>query len=343
MKFDLPLMLKILSLSLIFSSTVTNANPVYSKGPGDSTRKGKIQALLQNRINEASSKNVDLTGVVRGSLNHDNIERTYAILVPPSLKEKKQLVPLVLVLHGGGGNANFAMKTSKFNEKAKKEGFIVAYPEGTGRFEGVLLTWNATHCCGSAMKGKVDDVGYISKLIDKLVKNYPVDPNRVYVTGMSNGGMMTHKLGIELSNKIAAIGPVVATLFGDENKPSSPVAAVIFNGLLDKSVQYNGGDHGGRFASSWDNSVPPLAVEKQALFWAEANGCKSEPQKVEDGKLKHLSYHCPDGKDVEMYIVKDNGHAWPGGEQGSSKGDIPSQTINATDIMWDFFKKQSRQ
>jgi len=262
-------------------------------------------------------------------------------LVPPAVSAKGKRVPLVLVLHGGGGNAQFAMKSSGFNAKALKEGFIVAYPEGSGRMKNFLLTWNAIHCCGSAMRNKVDDVGFISKLIDKLEQEYPVDPKRIYVTGMSNGGMMTHKLGIELSDKITAIAPVVGTLFGDEKQPVHPVAAIIFNGLLDKSVPYSGGTHGGRFADSWDN-VPPLKVEDQATFWAKANGCKSAPQIFENSSFRHLKFVCPAGKNVDMYVIKDQGHAWPGGLKGSSMGDNPSKAINATDLMWEFFKTQSK-
>jgi polyhydroxybutyrate depolymerase len=155
--------------------------------------------------------------------------------------------------------------------------------------------------------------------------------------------MMTNRLGIELSNKIAAIGPVVATMFGDEKKPSNPVAAIIFNGLLDEHVNYEGGSHGGRHNDAWDNSVPPLAVESQSVFWARANGGTAKSPTIdESSKVRHLHYDCPQGRNVEMYIVKDNAHAWPGGQKGGPNGDVPSQSINCTDVMWDFFKRQSR-
>lgn len=280
--------------------------------------------------------------VTKGTVLHDSIKRTYALVVPPSVNKDGHKVPLVLVLHGGGGNSAFAMKSSGFTDKAIKEGFIVAYPEGTGPTSGMFLTWNAKHCCGTAMRNGVDDVGFVSKLIDKLIKEQPVDPDRIYVTGMSNGGMMTHRLATELSDKIAAIAPVVATLFGDEKQPANPVPAIIFNGLLDKSVVYTGGTHGGRFADSWDNSVKPLNVEAQASFWAKANGSSSQPQIEETKTVRHLYYKCPQDKDVEMYVVKDGGHAWPGGRQGSKQGDVPSQSINATDLMWEFFKRHHR-
>jgi polyhydroxybutyrate depolymerase len=250
-------------------------------------------------------------------------------------------VPLVLVLHGGGGNAGNAERMTGFTEKAHKEGFIVVYPEGTGRFRKKHLTWNAQHCCGIAMQRRVDDVGFIAALIDKLLVDYPIDPKRIYATGMSNGGMMTHRLGIELSDRLAAIAPVVATLFGDESKPPHPVSALMINGLLDKSVPSEGGPPGGRFPSAWDGTPTKPALE-QAAFWAEADGCGGDPERVDGGRYRVSQYHCPAGRAVEIYIVKDNGHAWPGGQRGSRLGDEPSTALNATDLIWAFFEARSK-
>src|SRR5688572_24879246 len=165
--------------------------------------------------------------VPRQTLVHDGLTRSYVVRAPKKLLKSDTPVPLVLVLHGGGGNAPNAEQMTGFTEKARREGFIVVYPEGYGRLKTALLTWNAGHCCGHAMENKVDDVGFIRSLIDEVSGRYPIDARRIYVTGMSNGGMMTHRLGIELSDRIAAIAPVAATVFGDEKKPSHPVAALM--------------------------------------------------------------------------------------------------------------------
>jgi len=141
----------------------------------------------------------------RQTLVHGGIERHYVVRVPPDAIQTTAAVPLVLVLHGGGGNAEVTERMTGFSHKAAREGFIVVYPEGTGGFTRKLLTWNAGHCCGYAMEQKIDDVGFISVLLHKLIQEYPVDSARIYVTGMSNGGMMTHRLGIELSDRFAAI------------------------------------------------------------------------------------------------------------------------------------------
>lgn len=277
----------------------------------------------------------------RQTLLHDGIRRSYVVRAPRMPIQHNGRVPLVLVLHGGGGNASNAENMTGFTEKAAREGFVVVYPEGTGRFGDKLLTWNAGHCCGYAMKKRVNDVGFINVLINKLIKDYPVDPKRVYATGMSNGGMMTHRLGIELSNRFAAIAPVVATLFGDEQRPAYPVSALIINGMLDQSVPWQGGPPGGRAVEAWDGT-PAKPVLAQAAFWADANGCANAPAKLDRGPLIRWRYVCPEGRAVESYLVKDNGHSWPGGQPGSRRGDRPSASLRGTDVIWEFFKAHTK-
>lgn len=277
----------------------------------------------------------------RQTLSYHGVERSYVIRVPGDLANRNERIPLVLVLHGGGGNAESAEKMTGFTDKARREGFIVVYPEGTGRRKHKFLTWNAGHCCGYAMETKADDVGFINALIDKLVERYPVDQKRIYAAGMSNGGMMTHRLGIELSNKFAAIAPVVGTLFGDEKRPEHPVSAIMLNGMHDKSVPYQGGPPGGRFIGAWDGTPAKPALD-QAAYWASADGCTGAPSQYNHGNFTRWQYQCPAGRTVELYLVNDNGHAWPGGKKGSFLGDKPSSTFNGTDVIWDFFKAHTQ-
>jgi polyhydroxybutyrate depolymerase len=272
------------------------------------------------------------------TLSFGGLTRSYVLREPA---QPRGTLPLVIVLHGGGGNAANAENMTGFTAKARKEGFIVVYPNGTGPLEDKLLTWNAGHCCAYAMKQDIDDVGFIDALIDELIARHPVDARRIYITGMSNGGMMTHRAGRELSGRIAAIAPVVATVFGDESKPAHPVPALIINGMLDENVPYQGGAPGGRGARSWDGT-PALPALKQAEFWAAANGCKPTPDKDENTMWILWRSACPSTADVLLYLVKDNGHAWPGGQPGSRRGDTPGTALNATDVIWDFFKAHSK-
>jgi len=276
----------------------------------------------------------------RQTLMHDGLPRTYVVRDSGDAARRPGPRPLVLVLHGGGGNATNAETMTGFTAKARTEGFIVVYPEGTSRGLG-LLTWNAGHCCGYAMQNRVNDVGFISALLDVLVKDYPVDARRIYATGLSNGGMMTHRLGIELSGRFAAIAPVIATVFGDEPKPARPVAALMINGTEDRMVPVAGGPPGGRFTGAWDGT-PARPATEQAVFWARANGCPTAPDRTESSTAVVWRHRCAGSPPVELHLVKNNGHAWPGGKAGTARGDTPTAAVNATDLIWEFFKAHAR-
>ena len=159
---------------------------------------------------------------------------------------------------------------------------------------------------------------------------------------MSNGAMMAHRLGVELSDKVAAIAPVVGAVFGDEARPSSRVSALMINGMLDESVPYRGGPSGGRGRQAWDGTPTRPALD-QARFWAEANGCNTALRSEDRGGYIVGRHECPSPIAVEIYSVKDNGHAWPGGRSGSRLGDTPSTSVNATDIIWAFFRAHPKQ
>ena len=274
--------------------------------------------------------------IQRQSLWYDGVERGYIARFFAD-RNSHVRVPLVLVLHGGGGNASIAERMTGFTEKSRTEGFVVVYPEGSGRFKNKLLTWNAGHCCGYAMDNRVDDVGFIDALIDELIETYPIDPARIYVTGMSNGAMMSHSLALALPGRFAAIAPVVGTLFGDEIDPGSPVSALMINGLRDESVPFEGGPPGGRFSHAWDGT-PAKPAMLQAVFWAAVDDCSVAPARHERSTFTQWQYSCPAGRAVELYMVHDNGHAWPGGQKGNRGGDEPSSSFDATDVIWRFFK-----
>ncbi|MEK8033128.1 PHB depolymerase family esterase [Ideonella sp. DXS29W] len=278
-------------------------------------------------------------GQGRYALTHGGIERHYLVRLPASAPPAGQRWPVVLVLHGGGGDGPITEKTTGFTPRGQREGFVVVYPEGTGRFANHLLTWNAGHCCGQAMQRRVDDVGFMSALIDKLLADYPIDPKRVYVTGISNGGMMAHRVGRELPEKVAAIATVVAGLFGDEKPPAVGVSALMINGGLDVSVPVAGGAPGGRFAEAWDGTRL-LPATGQAAFWAAANRCAGEPEVTRQDVVQRTRYRCPAGREVELIVLADHPHGWPGGVAGSRLGATPSRSLDASDEIWAFFKRQ---
>jgi polyhydroxybutyrate depolymerase len=274
------------------------------------------------------------------TLVHDG--RTRTALVRDYSGGRK--APLVLVLHGAGGNAEITARMTRFDEVARREGLIVAYPNGTGRFADRFLTWNAGHCCAYAFREQVDDLGYLSALIDRLVATRSVDPSRVYVTGLSNGGMMAHRAGIFLSDKVAAIAPVIGAVFGDEPPPKRPVPALIVVGADDRIMPGAGGMPGaglslpgGRASEAADRPIAPARA--QADYWAKADGCRTEAVREEPSATVTTHGGCRGGAEVRFYVVKNNGHAWPGGEAARPEADRPTQAFDATEVIWDFFRR----
>lgn len=272
------------------------------------------------------------------SLQVDGRTRSYVLRTPRGHNTRSTAAPLVIVLHGGGGNAENAERMTGFTRLVERERILVAYPNGTGRqARNMLLTWNAGHCCASAMQDQVNDVAFIDALISKVSREYAVDASRIYVTGMSNGGMMSHRIGRELSHRIAAIAPVVGAVFGDEPPASSPVSAIAINGLLDESVPANGGPPGGPAKGQWDGT-PARPNLDQGNYWARSNGCTATPASSDTRLAITWRWSCPTGLGVEVHQVKNVGHAWPGGQRGSARGDDPGNAMSATEVIWAFFK-----
>jgi polyhydroxybutyrate depolymerase len=283
------------------------------------------------------------------TLSHDG--RTRRFLVHDFSGGKR--APVVIVLHGGGGHPENAVDMSQFDAIAGREAFIAVYPGGTGGTPGGrLLTWNAGHCCAYARENRIDDVGFIAAMIDQLVASGRADPKRIYVTGMSNGAMMSHVLARELPDRIAAIGPIVGAVFGDEPPAKGPVPAVIFVGQDDQTVPGAGGAIGGNRRDGViaglarppaDHDVAPDIA--QADYWAKANGCSIAPVESFDrqNRLVEVRWSCPGGADVHFYRVANNGHAWPGGKAGRAEADQPTQAFSASEVMWRFFREHPKK
>lgn len=262
-----------------------------------------------------------------------------------------QPAPVVLILHGGGGHAENAVNMTQFGSIGEREGLILVYPDGSGGSPGGrLLTWNAGDCCAYAMLNNIDDVGFIEGVIDTLVASGRADPARIYVTGMSNGAMMTHRLARELGSKIAAIAPVVGAVFGNEAPATAPVPTFVMVGADDTVVPGAGGAIGSQRDRLIANLPQPPAARAaapaiaQAQYWAHANDCR-EPEAVttrNDGtRIQHWG-NCSSGADVMFAIVAANGHAWPGGQAGRDVADQPTREYNASAEMWAFFKRHTK-
>ncbi len=253
------------------------------------------------------------------TLSFGGRERSYLLHIPSGYD--RAATALVLNFHGFTSNPTQQEYFSVMSDAADREGFAVAYPQGIGN------SFNAGACCGTAAQDSLDDVGFTAAIIDAVAAEMCLDPARVYSTGFSNGGFLSHRLACELSDRIAAIAPVAGVMGIDECAPSRPVPVLHFHGTADPLVLFDGGGATG-FQS----------VEDTISDWAERDGCTGERQvSYEEGDARCERWDsCDQGTAVELCVIDGGGHTWPGGLVPLAAGKT-SHDIVATDRMWQFF------
>lgn len=266
--------------------------------------------------------------------------RAYILHVPSKLEAKPALV---LNFHGGGGNAPAHQKYVRMDPVADREGFLVAYPEGTGPFDGKFETWNAGGCCGTAVRDNVDDVGFVKRLLADIARRQPYDPARVYATGLSNGAMMTYRLAAELSDRIAAIAPVAGSIAVEHFPTALPVPVLQIHSIDDPRALYAGG-LGPPFPMT-NSRVMHLAVETGVGEWARFNGCgtpmEQRDRKEAQGHTATLYVYPRCRAEVLLWKLTGAGHVWPGGEPDYFPRLLGAGTtvIDANEEIWRFFAR----
>jgi polyhydroxybutyrate depolymerase len=249
-----------------------------------------------------------------------NASRTVNVHVPASY-DGKTPTPVVLNFHGLTENADLQNTLSKMDDKSDAAGFIAVHPNGVGN------SWNAGWCCGQAAQQMVDDVGFVGAILDQLEAELCVDAHRVFAAGMSNGAFLSHRLGCEMSDRIAAIAPVAGVLVLASCAPKRPMPVIGFHGTSDALVPYNGSTLES-FASAPDTYAG----------WAARDGCGTTTMQTYNNQDSScVTYqNCPTNVDVTFCTVQKGGHTWPG---GSSTGGFGYTTpyLSATDAMWTFF------
>ncbi len=289
-------------------------------------------------------------GDYRFDLDHDGRQRSYLVHVPPQAADGRPL-PAIVNFHGGGGSAAAHERFSGMDGAADRHGFIAVYPNGSGRLPGRLLTWNAGNCCGYAQQQGIDDIGFSAAVLDDLASRMPVDARRIYVTGMSNGGMMAHRLAEGLPERIAAAAPVAGT-----HVPGGPAAAravpiLHIHSIDDPRALYAGG-LGPPFPFT-QNRIPHQAVEETLAAWAARDRCAAAPTQAErrtgtggDAGVtatRLVWSGCRDGAEVSLWKLTGAGHVWPGADSKGLERLLGRSTriIDANEEMWRFFSRFS--
>jgi polyhydroxybutyrate depolymerase len=252
--------------------------------------------------------------------------------LPPSYDGSP--LPLIIAMHGGLGSALNIEKQSKLSDKCDRANFIVVYPEGVKSRLGIR-TWNAGECCGYASTQNIDDVGFIRVLIDTLMSKIQIDSNRIYATGMSNGGFMSYRLACELSDKIAAIAPVAASMTMPVCNPERPVPVMQFHSTQDANIPAIGGVGDGlstHYNPPLDSVLGSFGSKASCL---SKNSIQSQPYSYS------IWTSCSCDVVMEYFLTTDGGHSWPGGTK-TATGDPVSQQIDASDSMIRFFNQHSK-
>lgn len=266
---------------------------------------------------------------INASITHDGIQRDYIVYIP-ELYDGSSVVPLVLNFHGFGSNATQQMFYGDFRDIADTEGFLLVHPEGT-TFIGNQF-WNVGF---PGISSTIDDVGFTEALIDELATLYAIDLDRVYATGMSNGGFMSFLLACQLSEKIAAVASVTGSMTQDtfdDCNAQRPTPVLQIHGTEDDVVLYNG-------------NTLSIPIADVISYWVDHNNCETTPTTttlpdvdVSDGStIEYSVYEDGDnGITTEHMKVIGGGHTWPGSVLNSAG---TNQDIDASMEIWLFFSR----
>jgi polyhydroxybutyrate depolymerase len=277
--------------------------------------------------------------------------RRALVRVPPAATAGAPL-PVLVSYHGGGGDAASHRRWIGLDAVADRDGFVAVYPFGTGGLsDDRLLSWNAGACCGYAARENVDDVGATFALLAALARELPLDPTRVYASGMSNGSMMAFRLAHDAGDRVAAIATVAGVAVFTPFAPKRPMPILHFHSADDPRAPFAGG-LGPRFPFGVRVSHPPVMAALGA--WAGANHCASEPVAKETVRAAdaaqsatHLIYPgCAAAAPIELWKLAGAGHVWPGAGElriGQSLLGAPTRVVDANALAWEFLRTHRRE
>jgi polyhydroxybutyrate depolymerase len=248
----------------------------------------------------------------------DGEGRTYRVFAPPTVDQGPSTA-LVLALHDAFGDAQSFSEATQLDRAASAGNFVVVYPES------VVGTWNAGSCCGRAAAEGVDDMAFLTAVLDELTETYPIDPGRVYAVGASNGGFMAYRMACEAADRVTAVASVGGAMALEGCAPRRPVSILAIHGTEDGHVPYQGGRTSG-------GPIPVPAQPELLAWWAERNGCGEDADVEADGPATTTSWGgCRAGRSVQLVTIEGGGHTWFSAEFGGAAG-----AVDATGAITEF-------
>ncbi len=287
-----------------------------------------------------------IVGPTLYSIVHGGKTRTFLVHIPTNYN-KARTVPLVFLFHGGNGTGQKVINQTQFAIKANAEGFIVIAPDGYKN------NWADGRGTTEPDIEGIDDVAFVRALLKVVQGSLLIDSKRIYATGVSNGGLFSERLGCEMSDVLAAIGPVVGPMpqnIAGACKIGSPISVIGIQGTLDPFMPMEGGDTKHKTLGIGNGGLV-IGADATMRTWATRNSCPNSsaqittlPQIVADGTTVTLNSYtnCAANTAINYYIVKGMGHGWPPYGQGGMAGPV-SGNINATNVVWEFFKARPKQ
>jgi polyhydroxybutyrate depolymerase len=282
-------------------------------------------------------------GIRRLAVTSEDTRRRYLVHIPKSY-DGETPVPVLMVLHGGGGSAAFAYRVHGWPELSEKAGFLAVFPEATPEHPDRpislwdnLRIWNDGSGRSEVSKRNVDDVGYLSAVLDDVQADFVVDASRIYVTGFSNGASMSFRVGVELADRFAAIAPVSGHLCLEDPRPSRALSMLYIAGLADPINPFDGG----LVVTPWGSrrNKPPIMESIHA--WLRLIQASEDPASVQQVDGVRRARYGPGGTgcQVQLCTIEGQGHEWPGAQRTLPHRISGPQTdkLHASEAVWDFF------
>ena len=270
-------------------------------------------------------------GTYQQTIQVDSLSRWFTLVIPNGYSDENPS-PLLFFFHGGGGSmvGSYAARED-LRVLCEARNWILCFPNGTNLngYTGSGSGWNAVHCCGPALQNNVDDVGFVETMIDTFTTVLNIDETRIYATGFSNGGMMTHRLAAEIPNRLAAVAPVASPIGGktdslsnttDTISPQSHIPIIDIHGEADTNAQFYGG-----ISSSSPIGRIDISFEESVKFWAGTNGCINPHKTITQGANGLVTEYDFTGCSLAPTVgvsIENLAHLWPSLEDSGYDGTL---------------------